>query len=209
MWISVWFMLLNTIHTLITFDQLNLYCRRVKLILFEKPGFEMSGLKLDPIKLWDKNKWENPCHYCFPQMLTFPERTMKQEKEELTSCPTNKNVVLGTRNNYNLVSLHASSVMFVCTKIVFSLANCSIWLKLPTWTNFLVYIERISLSWSFVKCYALFNRVVSLWHTSLLTCVVSGRKLSLLDRCQTQIFLAVTSFWGSGKVSLLASKTFY
>jgi len=49
-------MLLNTIHTLITFVQLNLYCRRVKLILFEKPGFEMSGLKLDPIKLWDKNK---------------------------------------------------------------------------------------------------------------------------------------------------------
>ena len=33
-------------------------------------------------------------------------------------------------------------------------------------------------------------------------------KVSLLDRCQTQIFLAVTGLWSSGKVSLFASKKF-
>ena len=48
----------------------------------------------------------------------------------------------------------------------------------------------------------------SLWHTSSLTCVISRGKVSLLDRSQTQIFLAVTGLWGSCKVSLLASKKF-
>jgi len=33
-------------------------------------------------------------------------------------------------------------------------------------------------------------------------------KVSFLDRYQTQIFLAVTGLWGSGKGSLLASKMF-
>jgi len=32
-------------------------------------------------------------------MLTFTERTMKQEKGELTNCQTIKEVVFGTRNN--------------------------------------------------------------------------------------------------------------
>jgi len=32
-------------------------------------------------------------------MLTFTERTMRQEKGELMNYPINKNVVLGTRNN--------------------------------------------------------------------------------------------------------------
>jgi len=44
-------------------------------------------------------RWENPCHYCFPQMLTFTERTMKKEKGELMNCHTIKEVVFGTRNN--------------------------------------------------------------------------------------------------------------
>ena len=44
---------------------------------------------------------------------------MKQEKGELTNCPTNKKVVFGTRNNCNLASLNASSVLFVCTKFFF------------------------------------------------------------------------------------------
>ena len=34
----------------------------------------------------------------FPQMLTFTERTMKQEKGELTNCQTIKEVAFGTRN---------------------------------------------------------------------------------------------------------------
>ena len=41
------------------------------------------------------------------------------------------------------------------------------------------------------------------------TCVISRGKVSLLDRYQTQILLAVTGLWGSGKVSLLASKIFF
>jgi len=72
-----------------------------------------------------------------------------------------------------------------------------------------MYVERLCLSWFFVNCYALFNRVASLWHTSSRTRVISRGKVSLLDRCQTQIFLAVTGLWGSGKVSLLASKKFF
>jgi len=35
----------------------------------------------------------------FPKMLKFTERTMRQEKEELTNCPNVKEVVFGTRNN--------------------------------------------------------------------------------------------------------------
>jgi len=42
-----------------------------------------------------------------------------------------------------------------------------------------------------VKCYALFNRVVSLWHSSSRTCVISRGKVSILDRYQTQIYLAM------------------
>ena len=38
--------------------------------------------------------------------------------------------------------------------------------------------------------------------------VLSPEEKCLLDRCQTQIFLAVTGLWSSGKVSLLASKNF-
>jgi len=72
-----------------------------------------------------------------------------------------------------------------------------------------MYVERLCLSWFFVNCYALFYRVASLWHTSSRTCVISRGKVSLLDRCQTQIFLAVTGLWGSGKVSLLASKKLF
>ena len=53
------------------------------------------------------------------------------------------------------------------------------------------------------------NRVASLWHSSSRTCVISRGKVSFLDRCQTQIFLAVTGLWGSGKVSLLPSKKFF
>ena len=48
--------------------------------------------------------------------------------------------------------------------------------------------------------------MVSLWHSSSRTSVIFRGKVSLLDRCQTQIFLAVTGWWGSGKVSLFASK---
>jgi len=50
--------------------------------------------------------------------------------------------------------------------------------------------------------------MVSIWHTSSRTCVISRGKVSLLDRYQTQIFLALTSYWDSGNVSLLASKNF-
>jgi len=32
-------------------------------------------------------------------MLTFTERTMKQEKGELTNCQTINEVVFGTKNN--------------------------------------------------------------------------------------------------------------
>jgi len=49
-------------------------------------------------------------------------------------------------------------------------------------------------------------RVVFLWHSSSRPCVNSKGKVSLLDRYQTQIFLAVTGLWGSGRVSLSASK---
>jgi len=44
---------------------------------------------------------------------------MRQEKGELMNCPTNKKVVCGTRNNYNLASLHVSNVLLVCKKIFF------------------------------------------------------------------------------------------
>ena len=50
--------------------------------------------------------------------------------------------------------------------------------------------------------------MVSLWHSSSRTCVISRGKVSFLECCQTQIFSAVTGLWGSGKVSILASKTF-
>jgi len=40
-----------------------------------------------------------PATNCFRQMLTFTERTLKQEKGELTNCQTIKEVVFGTRNN--------------------------------------------------------------------------------------------------------------
>jgi len=43
-----------------------------------------------------------------------------------------------------------------------------------------------------VNCYVLFNRMVSIWHTSSRTWVISRGKVSLLDRYQTQIFLALT-----------------
>ena len=36
-----------------------------------------------------------------------------------------------------------------------------------------MYVERLGLSWFFVNCYALFNRVASLWHASSRTCVIS------------------------------------
>jgi len=49
-------------------------------------------------------------------MLTFTEKTMRQDKGTLTNCPTIKKVVFGTRNNYNLASLHVSNVLFVCKK---------------------------------------------------------------------------------------------
>jgi len=39
-------------------------------------------------------------------------------------------------------------------------------------------------------------------------CVIFRGNVSLLDRYQTLIFSAVTVLWGSGKVSLLASKIF-
>ena len=71
-----------------------------------------------------------------------------------------------------------------------------------------MYVERLGLSWFFVNCYALFNRMVSLWHSSSRTCVISRGKVSFLDRYQTQIFLAVTGLWGSGKVRFLAWKFF-
>jgi len=48
--------------------------------------------------------------------------------------------------------------------------------------------------------------MVSLWHSSSRTYVISWGKVSLLHRYQTPIFLAVTGWWGSGEVSLLASK---
>jgi len=60
----------------------------------------------------------------------------------------------------------------------------------------------------FVNCYTLFNRAVSLWHSSSRTCVISRGKVSFLDRYQTPISLAGTGLRGSGKVSLLASKIF-
>ena len=80
-----------------------------------------------------------------------------------------------------------------------------------------MHVERLCLSWFFLNCYALFKSRgfslalvahVSLWHSSR-TCVISRGKVSLLDRCQTQIFLAVTGLWDSGKVSLLVSKNFF
>ena len=43
------------------------------------------------------------------------------------------------------------------------------------------------------------------WKARACNCCSRG-KVSLLDRCQTQIFLAVTGLWGSGEVSLLALK---
>ena len=72
-----------------------------------------------------------------------------------------------------------------------------------------MYVGRLGLSWFFVNCYALFYRVDSLWHASSRTCVISRGKVSLLDRCQTLIFLAVTGLWWSVKVSLLASKKIF
>jgi len=52
----------------------------------------------------------------------------------------------------------------------------------------------------FLNCYALFNRVDSLWHSPSRMCVISRGKVSFLNRYPTQIFLAVTGLWGSGKV---------
>jgi len=48
--------------------------------------------------------------------------------------------------------------------------------------------------------------VVSLWHSSSRTCVIFRGIVYFLDRYQTSLFLAVTGLWGSGKVSLFASK---
>ena len=109
-------------------------------------------------------------------MLTFTERTMKQKEGELTNCQTIKEIVFGTRSNKKLTWLHAFHV------------------RLKAWP-FSIFRELLRLSliaWlrSDVK--------------SSRTCV--RRKVSLLDRCQTQIFLAVTGLWGSGEVSLSASK---
>jgi len=39
----------------------------------------------------------NRCYYCFPQMLTLTERTMRQEKGELTNCRNNKAQHLSSR----------------------------------------------------------------------------------------------------------------
>jgi len=41
----------------------------------------------------------------FPQMFTFSERTMRQEKGKLTNYATNKKVDFGTRNTEKLASL--------------------------------------------------------------------------------------------------------
>jgi len=41
----------------------------------------------------------NHCYYCFPQILTFTERTMRQEKGKLTNCPNNNKPVFGTSDN--------------------------------------------------------------------------------------------------------------
>jgi len=72
-----------------------------------------------------------------------------------------------------------------------------------------MYVERLCLSWFFVNCYALFkSRGFSLALVIAHVCYLQ-RKSVFVDRCQTQIFLAVTGLWGSGKVSLLASKSFF
>ena len=145
-----------------------------------KAGRFLRSLPKAKVCLLSSILWENPCHYCFPQMLTFTEKTMRQEKGEWTNCPTIKKVVFGTQG------------------ITKNWIHCT----LP------MYVEKLGLSWFFVNCYALFNRVVSLWHSSSRTCVISRGKVSLLDRYQTQISLAVAGLWGSGKVSLSASKNF-
>jgi len=40
-----------------------------------------------------------PATTVFLKMLTFTERTMRQEKGEVMNCHTNKKVVFGIRNN--------------------------------------------------------------------------------------------------------------
>jgi len=119
-------------------------------------------------------------------MLRFTESKSQHLKELWNRKRENWRTVkpsiklFGTRNNYKLASLHASSVS---------------WKARP----FLIFRELLR------SC---LNRVASLWHSPSRTCVISRGKVSLLDRCQTQISLAVTGLWGSGKVSLLASKKF-
>ena len=44
---------------------------------------------------------------------------------------------------------HPMYCLFV-PKFFFSWANWSIWSKLTTWTNFVVYVERLGLSWFFL-----------------------------------------------------------
>jgi len=58
-----------------------------------------------------------------------------------------------------------------------------------------------------VNCYALFIAWF-LSGTRHRARVLSPEEVSFLDRHQTPIFLAVAGWWGSGKISLLASKIF-
>jgi len=53
-------------------------------------------------------------------MSTFAENSSDRDSLNGSKTTTNKKVVFGTKNNYNLASLHASSILFVCTKNFFS-----------------------------------------------------------------------------------------
>jgi len=59
-----------------------------------------------------------------------------------------------------------------------------------------------------VNCYALFkSRGFSLAFVIAHVCYLQRKSVFVRPSgCQTQIFSAVTGLWGSGKVSLLASK---
>jgi len=101
---------------------------------------------------------------------------------------------------------NSSSVLFVCTKIFFSV-------KLIVLFDWNYPLEQTSLKSSYFLDFSWPDTLCLIaWFLfgtrSSRTCVISGGKVSLLDRYQTPIFLAVTGVWGSGKVSLLASKMF-
>jgi len=64
-----------------------------------------------------------------------------------------------------------------------------------------MYVGSLGLSWFFVNCYALFYRVASLWYVCCLQ-----RKNVFVRPLPNAYFLVVTGLWGSGRVSLLASK---